>query len=133
MNQDISEFDKVDLLTYLSTLASLAHSDGDLHEKEVEFIYIQAEIANISPEEVFDSHQDISDGQLISLPPSLKKILIRDALVLAYIDGDVSKDEREMLRTISKKLEIDDENVNAIENWLIKYWQILEEGNDLFN
>lgn len=132
MMKDITEFDKKDLLTYLMTLASLAHCDG-LHEKEIEFINIQSEIAGVPHEEIWSEQTTISDLDLRCLPALLKKLLIRDALALAYIDGEVSLEERNHMDEMTAVLGLTKDDSEIIENWLKSYWKILEQGKEIFS
>lgn len=116
---------------YMKVLISLAHLD-DLTENEIMYLSTQAQYLGIQFNEYNNEKHSINSLNLSSLSTSLKKTILRDLIVLAYIDNDYSINEKKYLKDITNKMELPDKTLDDIEKWLIRYWELLEEGKIIF-
>ena len=60
-------------------------------------------------------------------------MIIRDMLVLAYIDGEYSTEEQKHLKDIALSMKLDVLIVDEINQWLNDYWKLLAKGKKLFS
>ncbi len=111
---------------YLSYLMTVANADGQLHEKEKEFIELQAQVWGI-----VNFEENVEEEELISLSRTAKMSLLRDSITIAYIDGDYSQEERAKVDELAELLSVESERVADLEEWLLDYWRILERGEEL--
>jgi hypothetical protein len=114
---------------YFRTLVGYAAKDG-LHEAEREYISAQAQVLayDVSPLWAGDFNTPAYD----SLTSGIKKIILRDALVLARIDGMFSQSEAQELKNLCTAMGMELNLLQDIEGWLDEYARILERGRDLF-
>jgi len=117
---------------YMGTLCDLAQIDG-LHDKELEYLASQASLLGIQIIDYLDNNEKQIDSDLSILSEVVKKMIIRDMLVLAYIDGKYSDEEKKHIEEIALSMNIDIKNVDEINEWLNQYWQLLEKGKTLFS
>lgn len=122
-----------DLGLFVALVAKVAKADGKVDALEAELVGIMFDdISAVFPEpdktkyilkEIFNDHKDSMDD-LESLAQSLGSAIRRDKakqqqfmgflIQLAFIDGEVSQSEEEVLTTIAQALEIDPNLYHAI-------------------
>lgn len=117
-----------DAKAYLDALVAVAKADG-VKPEEREFIVQQAASLGIEPD--FEHPIDLTILRSASSIVT-RRIIIRDCIVLAAVDGDYSANERERIGEIASGLGVDARTVERIEDWIKRYSDILEEGQRIF-
>lgn len=117
---------------YIKALISVAMADGKIDPREKDFVDSQAQLQGIDSEPLWENSEDITGEVLGELSVFQKKIFIRDCIVLGYIDGDFCSDERKKLEEMCKKIGVEISSISEIEDWLKRFWKILEEGKSIF-
>ena len=116
LSQYLNEFDQK---IYLKSLISIAQADAQITENEREFIETQAGLLGIDITPYWNEQKiDISSLDSSSLSHLTKMTIIRDSVVLSYIDRNYSQAEREMVLNIAKNFSINKTEVDKIEEWL---------------
>lgn len=130
---------------YLRALAAIALADGQLHERERAFIEEQARLFNIEVEPLWEQARDLTFLEGIFVNDRTRAAILRDAVLLARIDGEFHETERARLVEIAGKLGLDESAVAAAEQeapksmppliaqskapaWLADYWAISSKG-----
>lgn len=130
---------------YLRALAVVAYADGHLHEREREFIEEQARLFGIEVAPLWEQAHDLSFLEGITTSERTKAAILRDAVMLAHIDGEYHAEERKKVREIAAKLQMDEGAVLRAEQeaprssppllvsdkapaWLKEYWAIAAKG-----
>ena len=132
-NEQLSKFSQTDSDCYLRAIISVAMADKKIHEKEKDFINMQAQLLSINPEPYWESKEnDLSFLDNIELSKLCRMAIIRDSIVLANIDAEFDDSERKKIHKIAEKLQINKSDVDNIENWLKELWSVIEKGNKLF-
>lgn len=112
-------FDDFSPDVYLATLVEVAHSDG-LHPDEKNLLEHQAEIFGIDLNDLPEIPEDLSN-----LSWSTRVLVYRDAVLLAFEDKYISKEEKEYLNKLSKRLDILPDVADSIFAWVRDYASLL--------
>jgi tellurite resistance protein len=130
---DIGAAGDIDGPAYLRTIIAVAHADGEVHEKEREFIDIQAQVLALNPAEYWrNPEHDLGFLGNLQMSRPTSMTIIRDCIVLGYLDGDFSESERVKVYDVASLLGRNQSDVDAVETWLKGLWAVIEEGNRLF-
>ena len=97
---------------YLATLFELAHSDG-LHDLERVMLEERAAVLGVDLSNLPDVPEDLS-----GMPWATRVLVYRDAIVLAYADGEKSVEETTHLEMLRQKLAISETRASEIEQWV---------------
>jgi tellurite resistance protein len=116
--------------TYIKALVAVAKIDGLLAE-EKDFVNFQAGLIGVDTSVYWGEELEIDDIDFETVSNTTKKLILRDAIVIAYIDGEYSIDEIEMISVLANKMKQPKELVDEIESWLLDYWVVLKKGNEL--
>ncbi len=107
--QQASHRRPVDARVYLTALLAVAHADGDLHAHERAYIDRQARILGVDLS-TLDRHGDVvayvGDHEVME---STAQAILRDALLLASVDGEYDAAERAQLVALSDALGLADQ------------------------
>lgn len=125
---------EVNVEYYLKVLASLAHhDDGRVDDLERRFIQIQAELLGVDVEPYFASAWDWDElgQQAVQISRKTALWIVRDGIALGYINGELSREQRQSLYSLAGRLGLTSADVDAVESWLRDYWALLERGNRL--
>lgn len=113
--------------SYIKALVAIACADGTVSDKEREYIEIQAAIAGVKVDSwSLSPLSELQDKG--SLSPQAKALLIRDAIVLAHIDGSYDESERNVLFSIADTINFPREKVILLETWFQDYCEVLKKG-----
>ncbi len=94
---------------------------------------MQAGILSIDPMPYWEQpEKDLSFLDAAQMSRTARMSIIRDCIVLGYVDGDYDDSEREKVAKIASYLSIELSDVEAIEFWLKEFWALLEKGEKLF-
>ncbi len=113
---------------YIHCLINIAGSDG-FHPRELLYIKSQALLIGISIEELerlYEFIPNISALSLKNLSYELKVLLVRDVYTIAAIDGHLSEEEQNIANQLHLELELDKDEILAINLWLKRYWSLLK-------
>ena len=121
-----------DAMIYLKCLISLSKADGKIHEKEKTYIEMQADLYSITLQGLWEADFIADSNQLSRLTKLAKISIIRDLLVLSYIDGDFHLKEEQEINEIARKMDLEQSKIQLIKNWLKKYVEVLEESYEIF-
>ncbi len=130
----IDSDEELDLDFYFKALAHLAvGDDGLVDEHERAFIQAQADIYSIDPAPYLESELAWEEIELQTVQPSRETALavVRDGIALGYINGSITEGQRRILYRVAARLGLNAEDVDAVEEWLMEYWAVLERGNQL--
>ena len=58
-------------------------------------------------------------------------IILRDSIVLGYIDGNYDQSEKKLVLEVAKRLLLTEADIDMMENWLKEYWAVIEKGKKL--
>ena len=127
--QLLNEFDQQE---YLKTLIILAKADKKITAEERSFIEAQAILLNVD----ITPYWETTGDNLSVLDPArtsrvTKMVILRDAIALGHIDGDYAQSEKELVLEVAKRLLLTEADIDVMENWLKKYWAVIEEGKKL--
>jgi uncharacterized tellurite resistance protein B-like protein len=120
-----------ELTTYLKCIASIAAVDGKIHQREKDYLLQMLSLLNIPEMErtkVVDSIKNPPDLKVMLKGvknPHLKVLILQDAYMISYIDGDFHKSESKAISEIIKIFEIKEGLVNRVKDWAMKgiVWQ----------
>ncbi len=127
----ISEIEEqFDARAYLRALASIAQVDGVL-EVERQFIEQQALSLGLNPSEIDWTKAADLDGEIACASGVTRRLIVRDCIVLASLDDDYTDNERREIRQLAARLGISDDVVHRLEDWVVRYSAIIEEGREL--
>lgn len=121
-----------DLDAYFKALISVAKADGNLNEIEEEFIKDQATLLNYELGDLIDQDINLETLHLSESSPFTRKILIRDCISLAYIDDHYDEREKAEIQRIGQNMQLSSQEINAIESWLLSYWDLMKQAEELF-
>ena len=113
-------------IEYGFALLTIAGSDGDVSDPELEWLTIDLAFANDIPEEIISEWEDFEydDADLGEIFSAIKvksftsynKLLLYDAIRMSYADDDYAEEEREKVGEAAGLLGINSETVTAIES-----------------
>lgn len=110
---------------YVSTLMSVAHSDG-IHPSEREMLERQAELFGVDIDSLPDAPNDLS-----SLPWATRVLVYRDALILTMADEESSDAEERHLADLSERMALPSDVVSEISAWAKDYEMLLNRMDTL--
>ena len=110
---------------YLSALVEVAHSDG-LHPTEEVFPKERAESFGLDLNNLPAVPDDLSQ-----LPSSTRIFLYRDALMLAYADGQLSEKEEEHLAQLAQKMSLSEKITSDIKEWINDFSNLLDRMENI--
>jgi len=133
IEHNIALIEDIDGPKYLKTMIALCTADGEVHEKEREFIEMQAQLLSLDPAEYWaNPESDLTFLQHVEMSRITYMTIIRDCIVLGHIDGEYDHAEKEHVVKIASMLGLTASDVDAVEGWLRELWAVLEKGNTLF-
>jgi len=115
----IRKLNREEVVTYLKCMSTVAAIDGNIHEKEREYFTRLMTILDIPDDtqieilDYFNNPPELRQMLLNIKNPYLKILILQDAYMMAYVDGDFHKKESKAIEEITRLLEIK-ENLRAI-------------------
>ncbi len=130
MDPSIHTLHDFDPAFYIQVLVTLAHIDG-LLPIERAYVTAKAELLGVSVD------WSPGDGEWAPIPSSVseltRRVIVRDCVVLASVDGDFSDSERGTVHRIAEWLQVDESACDGIEDWLRRYWELMDESEALLS
>lgn len=105
---------------YLAALLELARADG-LHDLERAMLGERAAALKVDLNSLPDVPEDLSN-----VPWATRVLVYRDAVMLAYADGEKSDEETEHLDMLRVKLAISSARADEIEQWILDQSSLLD-------
>lgn len=121
----------IDREAYLRALVAIAHADDELHETELAFLRHQAEVLDVDLDAILESPRVALERLRERTDAITRRMVIRDCITLAAIDGELDATERARIREVAEQLGVSAARVDALESWLARYSALLEEGETL--
>jgi len=120
-------------ITFLKILTYLSKIDNDISENEVAFIKKISEDIGMTINNNFFDLEIQGLKELLSHFKSVqsKHILLTELINLAFVDENYSSDERKGISEISKLLDVSDNKLSEIENWIVDGNNWLSKGSKL--
>ncbi|MBI5500443.1 MAG: TerB family tellurite resistance protein [Deltaproteobacteria bacterium] len=125
------------VLLYLKLLSGVAAADGEV--SEAERAMFEATMADYGlPDDArrqirscLDAPPSI-DGDLRRLEDgAVRRLFLRDAWLMAYMDGRVSDPERERLETVRRALRLPESEAAAAEGWVREGLAWIVRGDEM--
>lgn len=129
---EMEKLESFDVDAYFQALLFVANADNVLLNSEAEFLSDQARLFNYNLDGIVDREIDIKRLRTSDMSIFTKKIIIRDCIAMAYVDGNYDKREKEAVQEICKLFMLPFSEVEKIEQWLYEYWSVIEKGQILF-
>ena len=110
--------------TYLRILVAIAKADKDNGPPEFDYVRRQAERLGFDSEHFFRNtdKQFLIEHQKVSRLTAL--VILKDAIALASLDGNLSLPERMKIYTYAERLDISRKDVDSLEKLLDEYRQL---------
>lgn len=121
VDADTQDFDP---RTYVRILVAIAKADKDNGPPEFEYVRQQADRLGLDSEHFFRSTDKsfLIERQKVSRLTAL--VILKDAIVLASLDDNLSLPERMKIYTYAEKLDISRNDVDLLENLIGEYRQL---------
>ncbi|MED5369542.1 MAG: hypothetical protein VX899_00885 [Myxococcota bacterium] len=116
--------------TYLRLLVAQALVDG-MTAEERDYILLRGALLDVDATELLERPLQTLPPVDPGLSETTRRVILRDCIVLACIDGDFSEAERERVHRLAEWLSVPVESVDRIEDWLHRYWDLMEEAEAL--
>ena len=134
--------DAVDLLdersreAYVGVLIHVAAADGDLVREESAAIEAAMGRAMIRPKQreklrPMLAERDELSRLLEQLSEDACKVVLRDAMIIAAVDGDYHKSELEAIREIAKASGVTKKELDSLFSWVEDGWRWMARGRGI--
>jgi tellurite resistance protein len=121
---------------YAEILVFIAAADGALVREEIAMIEAMMGRAMIHPESRLTIRMGFEqpipiEQALTDIDPSLAKITLRDAALVAAVDGDYDRKELTALRKIAKAGEVSPKQLSELLDWVSAGWEWFSEASSI--
>ena len=134
--------DAVDLLdersreAYVGVLIHVAAADGDLVREESAAIEAAMGRAMIRPKQREKLRPQLAEqSELAKLLEQLSKdacrVVLRDSMIIAAVDGDYHESELEAIREIAKAGGVNKKELDSLFNWVEDGWRWMARGRGI--
>lgn len=118
---------------YAEILVYIAAADGELVREEIATIEAMMGRAMIHPESRITVRAGFEqpiplEQSLTDLDPALAQIVLRDAALVAAVDGDYDRKELTALRKIAKAAGASNTQLSALLDWVKEGWLWFEKA-----
>lgn len=101
-------------------LYAMIMADGVIHPKEMETVYrIGIEYYKLTPAEISECMRESSVEPFVPQLPEDRIRALYDMAVIAWADGQLDNSERDLLRRYCIRYEVNDEDVDALADFLL--------------
>ncbi len=132
ISPSLSLLEDFDAKTYLQALITVVKMDG-IKDIERQYVDARAALLGVDPRPLWAE-------DLVELPPVpdevgtvTRRVVIRDCILMACIDDDYSEKERSRVHQIAAWLSIDVETCDHFEDWLRRYFDLMDEQEALLH
>ena len=119
---------------YAEILVFIAAADGELVREEIAMIEAMMDRAMIHHESRITVRGGFEqpiplEQSLADLDPVFAQLVLRDAALVAAVDGDYDRKELTALRKIAKVAEVTPAQLSLLLDWVTKGWHWFEEAS----
>lgn len=123
---------------YAEILVYIAASDGELVREEIGIIESMMGRAMIHPEARVNLRHGFEapiplEQSLANIGKKFGRLVLRDAALVAAVDGAYDKKEIEALRAIATAAKVDEDGLRAILDWVRDGWTWFQEASNILN
>lgn len=127
-----------DRVRYAEILVYIAAADGALVREEIAMIEAMMGRAMLHPESRLTIRSGFEqpiplEQSLSDIDPALAKITLRDAALVAAVDGDYDRRELSALRKIAKAGEVAPKQLSALLDWVTAGWEWFDEAGTILS
>ena len=127
-----------DRMRYAEILVYIAAADGELVREEIAMIEAMMGRAMIHPESRLTVRTGFEqpipiERSLTDIDPALAKITLRDAALVAAVDGDYDRKELTALRKIAKAGDVAPKQLSELLDWVSAGWEWFGEANPILS
>ena len=134
--------DAVDLLdersreAYVGVLIHVAAADGDLVREESAAIEAAMGRAMIRPKQREKLRPQLAEQNKLSklldqLSEDACRVVLRDSMIIAAVDGDYHESELEAIREIAKAGGVNKKELDSLFNWVEDGWRWMARGRGI--
>ena len=134
--------DAVDLLdersreAYVGVLIHVAAADGDLVREESAAIEAAMGRAMIRPKQREKLRPQLAEQNKLSklldqLSEDACRVVLRDSMIIAAVDGDYHESELEAIREIAKAGGVNKKDLDSLFNWVEDGWRWMARGRGI--
>ena len=125
-----------ELVRYAEVLVFIAAADGELVREEIAIIEAMMGRVMLHPESRITVRSGFEqpiplEQSLTDLDPTLAQIILRDAALVAAVDGDYDRKELTALRKIAKVAGASNTQLSALLDWVKEGWLWFEKALNL--
>ena len=123
-------------MRYAQVLVYIAAADGALVREEIAMIEAMMGKAMMHPESRITVRSGFEqpiplEQSLADLEPEFAQIMLRDAALVAAVDGDYDRKELTALRKIAKVAKVSPAQLSDLLDWVSEGWNWFEKGTDI--
>jgi len=121
---------------YVGVLIHVAAADGDLVREESAAIEAAMGRAMIRPKQREKLRPQLAEqSQLSKLLDQLSedacRVVLRDSMIIAAVDGDYHESELEAIQEIAKAGDVSKEELDSLFNWVEDGWRWMARGRGI--
>ena len=123
---------------YAEILVYIAAADGELVREEIAVIEAMMGRAMIHPESRVTVRSGFEqpiplEQSLADLDASFAQLILRDAALVAAVDGDYDRRELTALRKIAKTANVSSKQLSVLLDWVAEGWHWFEKATDFLS
>ena len=123
---------------YAEILVYIAAADGELVREEIAVIEAMMGRAMIHPESRVTVRSGFEqpiplEQSLADLDTSFAHLILRDAALVAAVDGDYDRRELTALRKIAKTANVSPKQLSVLLDWVTEGWHWFEKATDFLS
>jgi len=119
-----------DAETYLRCLILVVKVHG-IEPVEREFVEAKARILGVDHEHLWDDTIDDLPPLPDAMTEMTRRVVLRDCILIACIDGEYTDTEREWVHRICGWLQLDLQTADLFEDWFRRYFDLMDEQEAL--
>lgn len=125
-------------MRYAQVLVYIAAADGALVREEIAVIEAMMGRAMMHPESRITVRSGFEqpiplDQSLADLEPEFTQMILRDAALVAAVDGAYDRKELAALRKIEKKANVSPKQLSDLLDWVTEGWNWFEQGTEILD
>ena len=125
-------------MRYAQVLVYIAAADGALVREEIAVIEAMMGRAMMHPESRITVRSGFEqpiplDQALADLEPEVTQMILRDAALVAAVDGAYDRKELAALRKIAKKANVSPKQLSDLLDWVTEGWNWFEQGTEILD
>ena len=125
-------------MRYAQVLVYIAAADGALVREEIAVIEAMMGRAMMHPESRITVRSGFEqpiplDQSLADLEPEFTQMILRDAALVAAVDGAYDRKELAALRKIAKKANVSPKQLSNLLDWVTEGWNWFEQGTEILD